>query len=86
MVEASASESRFSIVPDPIPDRKLKDSECPRIINKPLSDSDLYSEPGKPNWTLIKDFLAREGPITKSQITQILMDTLQLFSSEANLV
>lgn len=84
MVEAQAS--NFSLLPDPVNDRKLNDQECPRIINKALDDSQLWSDGDKPNWKLLKDFLAREGPITKPQIMRLLMATLQLFSSEANLV
>lgn len=37
MVEASG-ETRFSLLPDPIPDRKLTDQQCPKIINRPVSD------------------------------------------------
>ena len=62
MVEAS-EESRFSLLPDPIPDRKLTDEQCPKIINKAVGDDVLWS--GElPNWRVIKDYLAREGPIT----------------------
>ena len=65
------------MLPDPIPDRKLNDTQCPTIINRPISDDMLWS--GEvPNWRLLKDYLAREGPLTKEQIIKVLMKTLQL--------
>ena len=75
MVEA-APETPFSLLPDPLPDRKLTDEECPKIINKPVDDSVLWNSEGIPNWTVLKDFLAREGPISKPQIMRLLMSTL----------
>ena len=84
MVEASG-ETRFSLLPDPIPDRKLTDQQCARIINKPVSDSELWNG-DVPNWRLLKDYLAREGPMTKEQIIKFLMKTLQLLQTESNLV
>lgn len=74
------------MLPDPIPDRNLTDEQCPRMINKPIEDSALFGENDLPDWRLLKDFLAREGPITKPQIMRLLMSTLQMFSAEANLV
>lgn len=76
MVEASSIESRFSVVPDPIPDRPLNDEQCPRMINKPIEDSALFGANDIPDWRLLKDFLAREGPLTKPQIMRLLMSTL----------
>ena len=86
MVEATDTSQSFSLLPDPIPDRKLTDAECPRMINKPIEDNQLWNSDGIPNWRLLKDFLAREGPISKPQIMRLLMETLQLFQNEANLV
>ena len=85
MVEAQ-DDNRFSLLPDPLPDRKLTDAECPKIINKSLESSQLWGSDGLPNWRLLKDFLAREGPITKEQIVRILNEILQFFKTEANLV
>ena len=73
---AGASEARFSLIPDPIPDRPLTDEQCPRMINKPIADSALFGENDMPDWRLLKDFLAREGPISKPQIMRLLMSTL----------
>ena len=73
---AGASEARFSLLPDPIPDRPLTDEQCPRMINKPIEDSALCGENEMPDWRLLKDFLAREGPISKPQIMRLLMSTL----------
>jgi hypothetical protein len=75
MVEAT-EETRFSLLPDPVSDRKLTDAECPKIINRPIEDSELWGDSDKPDWRLLKDFLAREGPIKKEQILRLLMATL----------
>ena len=64
MVEA-AGETNFSLLPDPIPDRKLTDQQCPKIINRNVSDDALWHG-DLPNWRVLKDYLAREGPLTKS--------------------
>lgn len=78
MVEANANpnEQHFSVLPDPIPDRVLDDATCPRMINKPMSDNSLWDSNGLPNWKIIKDFLTREGPITKEQIMRLLRSAL----------
>ncbi len=36
MVEQNADDNRFSLLPDPLPDRKLTDAECPKIINRAI--------------------------------------------------
>lgn len=76
MVESNPNEQHFSLLPDPIPDRTLDDATCPRMINKPLEDSKLWNDDGLPNWKLIKDFLIREGPVTKEQIMRLLRSAL----------
>lgn len=78
MVEANPNpnEQHFSVLPDPIPDRVLDDATCPRMINKPMDDSSLWDSNGLPNWKIIKDFLTREGPITKGQIMRLLRSAL----------
>ena len=78
MVEASASanDRHFSVLPDPIPDRFLDDATCPRMINKPMEDSSICDTNGLPNWRIIKDFLTREGPMTKDQIMRLLRSAL----------
>ena len=67
MVEATPSTTSndhgFSLIPDPLPDRPLTDAQCPRMINKPIEDSVLWGENDVPNWRILKDFLAREGPL-----------------------
>ena len=74
------------MIKDPIPDRTLDDETCPRLIQKPLEDSKLWVEDELPNWKLLKNYLAREGPITKPQILKLLMLTLNVFKDEPNLV
>ena len=87
MVEATETEeTRFSVIPDPLPDRPLTDAQCPKAANKPLEDSQIFGDNDLPDWRLLKDFMAREGPISKPQIMRLLNKTLQVFSSEANLV
>ena len=94
MVEAGGDKSKaqdnysaeFELVKDPLPDRKLDDEACPRMIQKTLPDNKLWQEDGLPNWKLLKSFLAREGPISKEQIVKLLMQTLAVFKDEANLV
>ena len=41
---------------------------------------------GKPDWRLLKDFMAREGPVTKAQTARILHMTIETLKSEPNLV
>jgi len=81
MVEATtpapgSNDAHFSVLPDPLPDRPLTDAQCPRMINKPMQDSSLWGENGLPDWRLLKEFLAREGPIMKPQIMRIMQSTL----------
>ena len=68
MVEAAPeqeNETRFTLIQDPIPDRPLDDQQCPKLITKSIDDSLLWKEDGLPDWKLLKDFLLREGPLTK---------------------
>mgnify|MGYP001626941356 CR=1 FL=1 len=39
-----------------------------------------------PDWKLLKNFLAREGPITKEQILKLLGQIMNVFKDESNLV
>lgn len=69
MVESAV----YSVLPDGVKDRTLSEKECPTLINRSLKDSQLFSAPGeKPDWKLLRDFLAREGPITKPQAIRLL--------------
>ena len=59
-------ESLYSTVPDPCNDRTCSEKDCPKLVNKPLEDTVLFSQEGeKPDWKLLKEFLSREGPLTK---------------------
>lgn len=64
MVEATL-DIDYTLLPDPCGDRVLKDSACARLAQKPLDDDKLWSKAGVPNWKMLKDFLSREGPVTK---------------------
>ena len=66
----------FSVLPDPCSDRSLTDEQCPRIINQPMQDSSLFAADGMPQWRVLKDFLSREGPISKPQIIRLLNSAL----------
>ena len=35
---------------------------------------------GKPDWRLLKEFLMKEGPLKKEQVTRILKDGINLMS------
>lgn len=87
MVEASTSSKRdisYTLLPDPLGDRKLKDSECKILSNTPLDDSKLWLD-DKPDWKMLKEFLCREGPISKPQTVRLLKSSLELFKKEPNL-
>lgn len=79
-------ETRFSLIKDPNGDRPLTDKECPKLIARPLEDKDFWNSEDLPDWRLLKDFMSREGPITKPQMTKLLTKTLSVFKSEPNLV
>ena len=79
MVEA-AEETRFSLLPDPISDRPLTDAQCPKIINRHIEDAQLFGPGDVPNWKLLKDYLSREGQLTKPQVIRLLNAALQCFS------
>jgi len=61
MVEVSA----YSGLPDPYKDRQVSEKQCPSLINKPLSDSQLFKL-DIPDWKMLKEFMQREGPVTKA--------------------
>jgi hypothetical protein len=80
MVENSA----FATLPDPSKDRAVTQKDCPGLIHKPLHDNILFKD-GKPDWEILKDFLAREGPVTKPQCMKILRQAIEVFKLEPNL-
>jgi hypothetical protein len=55
------------------------------MINKPMSDEQLFKN-GLPQWRVLKEFLMREGPLTKAQVTKILQLGIASFKLEPNLV
>jgi len=58
---------KYSRLPDPCNDRPVTEQDCPSLINKPLEEDVMFPAPtGKPDWRLLKDFMAREGPVTKA--------------------
>ena len=56
------------------------------MINKEIDSDLLFDENDIPDWKVLKDYMAREGPLTKVQIMRLLTAALQLFSTESNLV
>lgn len=87
MVEASQASKydlSYTVLPDPLGDRKHKDSECLTLANKPLDDSKLWKD-DKPDWKMLKEFLCREGPVSKPQTVRLLKSSLEIFKKEPNL-
>jgi serine/threonine-protein phosphatase 2B catalytic subunit len=60
MVEASV----YSSLPDPFKDRQVSEKQCPSLINQPLSDTQLFKL-DIPDWKMLKEFMQREGPVSK---------------------
>ena len=56
-------EEKLSLLPDPLGDRVVKDVH--RLCNRPIDDADLWGRKNIPNWKLMEEHLAREGPVTK---------------------
>ena len=54
-----------TLLADPLKDRPMKDKDCPILSQKPISDEKFWVKEGVPDWKLLKDFLTREGPVTK---------------------
>ena len=72
-------ESVLSTLPDPCKDRKVPESECPALINRPLPDDVLFQkENGFPNWRHLKEIMCREGPVSKAQCMKILQQILNM--------
>ena len=78
MVEASTPKtevtdpSKFSLLPDPCNDRTLTDQQCPTMCNKPLDDDQFWPDGELPDWRVLKDFMTREGKISKEQMVRLL--------------
>ncbi len=79
-------EQSYSTLPDPLNDRHCSEKDCPSLINKPLADETLFGkEGGRPDWKLLKEFLSREGPLTKPQCVRLLLLTIDMLKKEPNL-
>ena len=85
MVEATSTDISYTLLKNPCNDRPQKDSECLTLAQKPMDD-DKFWKNGLPDWKVLKDFLSREGPVTKLQTVRILKGCLELFKKEPNLV
>ena len=46
------------------------------MINKEIDSDLLFDENDIPDWKVLKDYMAREGPITKVQIMRLLTAAL----------
>lgn len=75
----------YSGLPDPYKDRQVSEKQCPSLINQPMSDSQLFKN-DIPDWKLLKDFMQREGPVTKTQCMRLLRMAYNIFKSEPNMV
>ena len=54
----------MDVLPDPLNDRVMNEIKPPP--HRPLNHALLFPTPKKPNWRLLKDHLAKEGRISKS--------------------
>jgi hypothetical protein len=87
MVEATSSfDLEQVLLQDPCHDRMLKDSDCQRLANRPLPNDKLWLKNDLPDWKLLRDFLSREGPVSKPQCVKLLKATIEMFKKEPNLV
>ena len=77
-------EDRLHVLKDPCNDRKVP--EVPRLVHSAMDDGEFWVKPGLPDWKLLEQHLYREGPITKSQIMDILRLTLATVKKEPNLL
>lgn len=75
-------------LPDPYNDRPMKD--ITPFVNKELTDEMLFStnKGGHkvPKWTLLQEFMVKEGPLRKDQIIKILKLGIDILKKEPNLV
>ena len=78
--------STFSLLLDPCNDRTLTDAQCAIMVNKPLTDEQFWPDGELPDWKVLKDFMTREGKISKDQMMRLLNQTLEMFKKESNLV
>ena len=56
------------------------------MVNKPLTDEQFWPDGTLPDWKVLKDFMTREGKISKEQMMRLLKQTLEMFKKESNLV
>lgn len=71
-------------LPDPLDDRVVTEVLPPP--NQPLDNKILFPTPGKPDWIKLKEFLAREGKIKKSDLQEILNLSIKIFKKEPNIL
>lgn len=86
MVESSSVDISDTYLPDPCNDRVIADTQCPKLAHKPLDDAKFWVKEGVPNWKMLREFLCREGPVTKQQCVRVLKSVLEVFKKEPNLV
>lgn len=87
MVETTTSNDiSYTLLNNPCNDRIISDSQCPILSDKPLDDAKFWPKDGLPNWKMFRDFLCREGPVTKQQCVRLLNSVLEIFKKEPNLM
>lgn len=79
----------LQLLPDPYSDRPV--TSVPAPCHRPLPTKEVFLKPddpvnSQPQWELLRDFLAREGRVSKSDFKRIINQSIQLLSSEPNLV
>ena len=79
-------------LPDPLDDRVMKDVLPPPQV--PLSYSKLYPKKGIvylnldgiPDWKTVRDHLAREGRLAKTDLLELINNFIKIVKTEPNIV
>ena len=74
----------MDLLPDPLNDRVMNEIKPPP--HRPLNHALLFPTPRKPNWRLLKDHLAKEGRVSKSDWLSLIELATSLFRHERNLL
>mmetsp|Transcript_13514 Transcript_13514/g.25412 ORF Transcript_13514/g.25412 Transcript_13514/m.25412 type:complete len:490 (-) Transcript_13514:1478-2947(-) len=69
---------------DPYGDRVVKTLKPPP--HRPLEHERLFDDFGKPDWVLLRDWLRREGRISKPDFLEIIAKATEIFRREQNML
>ncbi len=76
----------MELLKDPNNDRPIKEAPLPVHQSKPLTDVDVFGSKGIPDWLLIREYLSREGTLSKKHVHKILREGQVILHKEANMV